>query len=273
MLVFTDNREAVRPIFQKHGVEAEIFQEPDLTLCATYARIGEIASGDYVMPLEDDVFKPEKLERLEPVLREGRWTLVKHAADFIDAESKPTTWIQQPEETAVITRENAWQLYRRFPYHIWPSTFAIKRDLLRRHGEILKRMLLHADFAIFTLALKDGEVLYQPEKLTYYRIGPGHSQATTCNDIPKIVCTWNKYTHDDDVLSRYIDIKEINKIINYSYISHLSFVKRSFVAVAKRVCPLRRAVLFAWLSPLLGSKRAAEICYRRWCRGPQKPAE
>ena len=130
VLVFTDNREAVRPIFQKHGVDAEILQEPDLTYCATYARIGEVASGDYVLPLEDDdVFKPEKLERLEPVLKEGRWTLVKHATDFIDAESKPTTWIQQPGEPAVITRENAWQLYRRFPYHIWPSTYKLK------HGE------------------------------------------------------------------------------------------------------------------------------------------
>jgi glycosyltransferase involved in cell wall biosynthesis len=293
VLVFTDNREAVRPIFQKHGVDAEIFQEPDLTYCATYARIGEVASGDYVLPLEDDdVFKPEKLERLEPVLREGRWTLVKHAADFIDAESKPTAGIQQPEEPAVITRENAWQLYRRFPYHVWPSTFAVKTDLLKRHGEILKRMLLLADFAMFTLALKDGEVLYRPEKLTYYRIGAGHSQYTTCNDLPKVVCTWNKYTHDLDFLSRYIDIKKINKIINYLYISHLvniyilntkfdcifkykvsylSLVKKSFVAVAERVYPLR-AVLFAWLSPLLDSERAAEIYYRRLCRGLQKPA-
>jgi glycosyltransferase involved in cell wall biosynthesis len=294
VLIFTDNREAVRPIFQKHGIKAEILQEPDLTYCATYARIGEVASGDYVLPLEDDdVFKPEKLERLEPVLREGRWTLVKHAADFIDAESKPTTGIQQPEEPAVITRENAWQLYRRFPYHVWPSTFAIKTDLLKRHGEILKRLLLHADFAIFTLALKDGEVLYQPEKLTYYRIGPGHSQYTTCSDIPKVVCTWNKYVHDDDILSKYIDVKEINKIINYLYISHLvkvyilnakfncnfkykvsylSFVKKSFVAIVKRVYPLRKAVLFAWVSPLLGSKRAVEIYYRRWCRMLKKPA-
>jgi glycosyltransferase involved in cell wall biosynthesis len=293
VLVFTDNREAVRPIFQKHGVEAEILQEPDLTYCATFARIGETASGDYVLPLDDDdVFKPEKLERLEPVLREGRWTLVKHAADFIDAESKPTTWWQQPEEPAVITRENAWQLYRRFPYHVWSSTLAVKTDLLRRHGEILKRMLLLADFAIFTLALRDGEVFYHPEKLTYYRIGAGHSQLVTCNDLPKVVCTWNKYTHDLDVLSRYIDIKEINKIINFEYIYHLvniyklnakfdcifkykvsylSLVKRSFVAVAERVYPLR-AVLLAWLSPLLGSKRVAEIYYRRLCRGLQKPA-
>jgi len=293
VLVFTDNREAVRPIFQKHGLDVEILQEPDLTYCATFARIGEVASGDYVLPLDDDdVFKPEKLERLEPVLKEGRWTLVKHAADFIDAESKPTTWMQQPEEPAVITRENARQLIRRFPYHAHNSTFAVKTDFLKRHGEILKRMLLLADFAIFTLALKDGEVLYHPEKLTYYRIGAGHSQLITCNDLPKVVCTWNKYTHDIDVLSRYIDIKEINKIINYMYILHLvkiyklnakfdcifkykvsylSFVKRSFVAVAERVYPLR-GVLLAWLSPLLGSKRIAEIYYRRLCRGLQKPA-
>jgi glycosyltransferase involved in cell wall biosynthesis len=294
VLIFTDNKEAVRPVFQKHGVDAEILQEPDLTYCATYARIGEVASGDYVLPLEDDdVFKPEKLERLEPVLREGRWTLVKHAADFIDAESKPTTLIQQPEEHAVITRENAWQLFRRFHYHVMPSTFAVKTDLLKRHGEILKRMLLLADFAIFTLALKDGKVLYRPEKLTYYRIGAGNSQLITCNDLPKVVCTWNKYAHDSDVLSRYIDIKEMHKIINFEYINYLvhiyklnakfdcifkykisyfSFVKRSFVAVAERVYPLR-GVLLAWLSPLLGSKRVAEIYYRRLCRRLQKPAQ
>ncbi len=295
VLVFTDNKEAVRPIFQKHGVDAEILQEPDLTLCATYARIGEVASGGYVLPLEDDdVFKPEKLERLEPVLKEGRWTLVKHAADFIDAESKPTTWVQQPEEHAVITRENAWQLYRRFPYHGMPSTFAIKTDLLKRHGEILKRLLLQADFAIFTLALKDGEVLYLPEKLTYYRIGTGHSQVTTCNDLSKVVCTWNKYIHDEEVLSRYINDKEINKIIKYEStfylsriyvlntkfdcafkykVSYLSFVKKTFVSVVKRVYPLRMAVLFAWVSPLLGSKRAAEIYYKLLCRRLQKPAK
>jgi hypothetical protein len=257
-------------------------------------------------------------------LREGRWTLVKHAADFIDAESKPTTGMQQPEEPAVITRKNALRLRLKFPYHVWPSTFAVKTELLKRHGEILKRMLLHADFAIFTLALKDGEVLYQPEKLTYYRIGPGHSQTTTCNDLPKVVCTWNKYIHDHDILLRYIDVEEINKIIIYENISHLvkvyilnakfdctfkykvsylSFVKRSFTAIAKRVYP-PRAVLFAWLSPLLSSKRAtkiysppragslawlplllawlspllsskrvAEIYYRRWCKMLQKPAE
>jgi len=113
--------------------------------------------------------------------------------------------------------------------------------------------------------------------------------------MPKVVCAWNKYTRYDDILSRYyIDIKGINKITNYSYISHfvkiyilnakfncnfkykisyLLFVKKSIVAVVKWVCPLRETVLFAWVSPLLGSKRVAEIYYRRWFRGLQKLAE
>jgi hypothetical protein len=42
--------------------------------------------------------------------------------------------------------------------------------------------------------------------------------------MPKVVCASNKYTRYDDILSRYyIDIKGINKITNYSYISY--FVK------------------------------------------------
>lgn len=45
------------------------------------------------------------------------------------------------------------------------------------------------------------------------------------------------------------------------------------MAVVRRVYPLRKAVLFAWVSPLLGSKRVAEIYYRRWCRMLQKLAE
>jgi hypothetical protein len=34
------------------------------------------------------------------------------------------------------------------------------------------------------------------------------------------------------------------------------------MAIAKRMYPLRKAVLLAWVSPLLGSKRATEIYYR-----------
>ena len=56
-------------------------------------------------------------------------------------------------------------------------------------------------------------------------------------------------------------------------ISYLSFIKRSFMAIIKRVYPLRKAVLFAWVSPLLGGKRATEIYYRHWCRALQKLAE
>jgi len=222
VIVFTDNKGAVKPFFEKYGVQAEIFHEPELTLPATYARIGEIASGHYILPLEDDdVFKPEKLEVVEQILKERRYPLVKHATDFIDVWTKPTTWIQQPEEPVVMTRENAWQLYSRFPYHVWPSTFAIKIELLKKYGEVLKRLLLHADFAIYVLALRDGGVLYRPEKLTYYRVGSGHSQLTTCSDLPKLVCTWNKYTYDDKLLLSYMgDDSLLAKIVLSTYIYH-----------------------------------------------------
>ena len=45
------------------------------------------------------------------------------------------------------------------------------------------------------------------------------------------------------------------------------------MAIVNRTYPLRRAVSYAWVSPLLGGKRVAEIYYRRWCRRLQKPAK
>jgi hypothetical protein len=55
-------------------------------------------------------------------------------------------------------------------------------------------------------------------------------------------------------------------------VSYFSFVKKSIEVVAKGVHP-PRAVLLAWLSPLLGRKRVAEIYYRRWCRMLQNSAK
>jgi len=66
VLVFTDNREIVKKVLDKYGVKAEVYQEPKLSLPVTYARVGEIAAADYILPLEDDdMFKPNKLEILE----------------------------------------------------------------------------------------------------------------------------------------------------------------------------------------------------------------
>jgi hypothetical protein len=74
------------------------------------------------------------------------------------------------------------------------------------------------------------------------------------------------------LLKIYILDAKFDCIFKYK-VSYLSFVKRSFMAIVNRTYPLRRAVLFAWVSPLLGSKRVAEIYYRRWCRRHQKPAK
>jgi len=219
--VFTDNKEVVRDVLIKYDVKAEIYQEPYLSLPATYARIGEVSETEYVLPLEDDdVFKPNKLEAIEKYCI--GYPLIKHAAEFIDEESRPINIAdRQPRSQLVITRENAWLQHLSYSYHIWPSTFAIRTSLLRKYKDILFKLKLHADFAIFSLALLEGNILYVPERLTYYRIGSGHSQLTSCEKLPKLVCTWNKYSYDDFFLYKNINEKHIRKLILRTYLLHL----------------------------------------------------
>jgi len=69
----------------------------------------------------------------------------------------------------------------------------------------------------------------------------------------------------------YILNTKFDFIFKYK-VSYLSFVKKAFVMVVKRVYPLRRAVLFAWVSPLLGRKKLQRFTTDA-CRGLQKPAE
>jgi glycosyltransferase involved in cell wall biosynthesis len=291
VVVFTDNGGLVRKILEKHGVKAEIYQEPHLSLPATYARIGEIAGTEYVLPLEDDdVFKPNKLEAVEKYC--NGYPLVKHAADFIDEESRPINVLdKQPVNSLVISREKAWFHHLSYPFHVWPSTFAIKTTLLRKYKEDLFKLKLHADFAIFTLALLEGEVLYVPSRLAYYRIGSGHSQLTTCKNLPKLVCTWNKYAYDDYILWKTIDDKFIKKLILKTYMGHTLLVyllnniyecpflyKVSYFHLISTVAryatnyfPHRglisiKRVGLALLSPLLGKKLAANMLKNRICK-------
>jgi glycosyltransferase involved in cell wall biosynthesis len=290
VIVFTDNREVVQNVLNRYGVEAEIFEEPELSLPATYARVSEVSMADYILPLEDDdIFKPNKVEVLERYCRD--YPLIKHAADFIDEESKPTNWIEQPERPILITRENAWYLQLSFPYHVWPSTFAVRTSLLRKYKEILMKLKLHADFIIFVLALMEGNVLYIPDKLTYYRVGSGNSQLISCDRLPKVLCTWNKYAYDDEFLLKYIHDKLIGKLILPTYLSHLlcTYLLNNFYnceykhyshylqllsACVKCIIeyfqylhkhfPLKRMGL-AMLSPLLGRETAGKLLRKRLC--------
>jgi len=291
VLVFTDNKEIVKNVLDKYGVDAEIYQEPRLSLPATYARVGELSTADYILPLEDDdVFKPNKLEILEKYCK--GYSLIKHAANFIDERSRPINWMKQPANPVIITRENAWYLHLSFPYHVWPSTFAVKTSLLRKHGETLMRLKLHTDFIIFVLALMEGNILYIPERLTYYRVGSGHSQLTSCDKLSKVICTWNKYVYDDAFLLRYIHDKNVKKLILPTYFHHLlnayllnSIYDCEFKYDVKyfqliTICikcvveyfqflhksfPLKR-MLLAILSPFLSTKNAGKILKKRICR-------
>ena len=291
VVVFTDNGGLVRKILEKYGVKAEIYQEPHLSLPATYARIGEVAGTEYVLPLEDDdVFKPNKLEAVEKYCK--GYPLIKHAADFIDEESRPINVLDnQPANSLVITRENVWSHHLSYPYHAWPSTFAIKTALLRKYKEDLFKLKLHADFAIFTLALLEGEILYVPYRLIYYRIGSGHSQLTTCESLSKLVCTWNKYAYDDYILWKTINDKHIKKLVLKTYMTHMLLVyllnsiyecpftyKADYFHLLSTITrysmncfphlglvPMKRVGL-ALLSPVLGKKLAANIFKNSICK-------
>ena len=291
VVVFTDNGELVRKILEKRGVKAEIYQEPHLSLPATYARIGEVVGTEYVLPLEDDdVFKPNKLEVMEKYC--NGYPLIKHAADFIDEESRPMNVLdKQPTNPLVISREKAWRHHFSYPYHVWPSTFAIKTTLLRKYRKDLFKLKLHADFAIFALALLEGNVLYVPERLTYYRVGSGHSQLTACEKLPKLVCTWNKYAYDDFTLWKTISDKHIKKLALKEYLEHmlrvhilnsryncsfkyragyfhiLSTITRYFMEHFPHIhLGLIKMASLALLSPFLGKETAANILGNRLCK-------
>jgi glycosyltransferase involved in cell wall biosynthesis len=291
VVVFTDNEGLVKKILEKYEVKADIYEEPHLSLPATYARIGEVAGTDYILPLEDDdVFKPNKLEVIEKYC--SGYPLVKHAADFIDEESRPINVLdKQPVNSLVISREKAWFHHLSYPYHVWPSTFAIKTTLLRKYKELLFQLKLHADFAIFVLALLEGNVLYIPEKLTSYRIGSGHSQLFTCEKLPKLVCTWNKYAHDDSLLLEAISDKHIKKIILKTYLEQLLQIyllnniyecafkyNAGYFHILSTSCKyimncfpyLRLSLLkmtgLALLSPLIRKKFASNLLKDRLCR-------
>jgi glycosyltransferase involved in cell wall biosynthesis len=239
VIVFTDNGELIRKVLERHRVKAEVYQEPHLSLPATYARIGEVVGTEYILPLEDDdVFKPNKLEVMEKYC--NGYPLIKHAADFVDEESRPINVPEpQPADPLVISREKAWRHFLSYSYHAFPSTFAIKTTLLKKYKKDLFELKLHADFAIFVLALLEGDVLYVPERLTYYRVGSGHSQLTTCEKLPKVVCTWNKYAHDDFTLWKTISDKHIKKLVLKTYLQHMLMV---YILNNNYECPFKYKV-------------------------------
>ncbi len=149
------------------------FYEPGLPKPAVYALVGEVSSADYVLPLDDDdVFKRNKVEVLGKVLERTRWPLVKHAVDYIDLASRPIAWGKQPAKPFVLTCRNVWSNYRYVydMFHAHASSLAVDRTLVKKYGDVLKRLKLLDDYAIFTLGIEEKGVLYLPYKLAYYRV-------------------------------------------------------------------------------------------------------
>ena len=140
ILIFTDDRSAVKQILEKYSISADIIEE-ELTILGILGKVGEISSSDYVFPLDDDddAFKENKLEIMNKYLYKNKHVLLKHTMEFIDLNSKVTTWITQPEKAVVITTKNVLTEFRNLPYYIWTSPFAIKTKLLSKYStELIK---------------------------------------------------------------------------------------------------------------------------------------
>ncbi len=290
-LIFTDNREAVKEVLSRHGVSADVFYEPGLPKPAVYALVGEVWSADYVLPLDDDdVFERNKVEVLGKVLERTRWPLVKHAVDYIDLSSRPIAWRKQPAKPFVLTCRNVWSIYRYVydMFHARAFSLAVDRTLVKKYGDVLKRLKLLDDYAIFTLGIEKRGVLYLPYKLAYYRVGAGHSQFLGCDRLQNLICVWNKYLHDFAYLKEYLKCKNARKLSISNYVKYLYDVKllegvmkcreyeyvrgTSFVGVlyetigALRYGIVSTILLWSLLATLLGDEKLEKIHYYRLCK-------
>jgi len=291
VLVFTDNRKAVKEVLMRHGVLADVFYEPGLPKPAVYALVGEVSSADYVLPLDDDdVFKRNKVEVLGSVLERRRWPLVKHAVDYMDLSSRPIAWRDQPAKPMVLTCRNVWSIYRAVydMFHAYASSFAVDKTLVEKYSDVLKRLKLLDDYAIFTLGIEERGVLYLPFKLAYYRIGAGHSQFLGCSRLQNLTCVWNKYLHDFAYLEEYLKCKTVKKLSISNYIAYLYNVRllqgvvkcREYeyvrgTSIVGVLCETIRALrygiistIFLWLllATLLGDEKIGKIHYYRLCK-------
>ncbi len=80
VLVFTDNREAVKGVLSRHGVSADVFYEPGLPKPAVYALVGRCRPP--IMCFLCMTYSRGIMEVLGKVLERTRWPLVKHAVDY-----------------------------------------------------------------------------------------------------------------------------------------------------------------------------------------------
>jgi hypothetical protein len=76
-------------------------------------------------------------------------------------------------------------------FHARAFSLAVDRTLVKKYGDVLKRLKLLDDYAIFTLGIEERGVLYLPYKLAYYRVGAGHSQFLGCDRLQNLICVWN----------------------------------------------------------------------------------
>jgi glycosyltransferase involved in cell wall biosynthesis len=134
---------------------------------------------------DDDLFDRDKLKVLSKILSESQRdvVLVHNLQKVIDSHGREAKENQaayytrgQPQTSLIVTRDNVIKVMRQYPLiHHNLSSMTLRRGFLEDVRDALANLQFGIDFALFHLALERGKVLHVPDRLTYYRIGSGHT--------------------------------------------------------------------------------------------------
>ncbi|MDK2876585.1 MAG: hypothetical protein PWQ22_995 [Archaeoglobaceae archaeon] len=251
------------------------------------------SSGELIALLDDDdLFHAKKIEKVKKLFENKEIVAVHNYQEFIDLkggvveENNPIVRYHkknQPRFQVLLDKKNAFKFWKKYPgIHHNNSSLMVRKEIFEEYEEVLKKIDLAPDYAIFVLSLLDGKLLHTPEKLTYYRIGTGISQYER-GDLQKAkghFCTWNRYMEGHYLLYKFVDDPEIKKI---AFNSFVNLILKCYIFEPYTDCNVKfqisyrdlgKYIISAWLSgnrtyllptiaflliPLIGRKRVARI--------------
>ncbi len=179
---------------------------------------------------DDDLFDKHKIEYVSKIFdKYNDIVLVHNLQKYVDISGREINDKRlfevyeknQPHKEILVSKENFSLIYKEFPFiHHNHSSITIKREILQKYKDYIKKFDLMLDFPLFMISLMEGNILHIPERLTYYRIGSGTTSITSSSSYEiflenekKIICTMNRHLNDYRTLSSIIKEREYKKII------------------------------------------------------------
>jgi len=179
---------------------------------------------------DDDLFEKHKIEYVSKIFNKyNDIVLVHNLQKYIDISGREINdkglfaayEYNQPHKEILVSKENCSSIYKEYPaVHHNHSSIAIKREVLEKYKDNIRKFDLMLDLPLFMISLMEGNILHIPERLTYYRIGSGKTTITSLSSYEiflanqkKIICTMNRHLDDYRTLFNIINGRELKKII------------------------------------------------------------